>query len=154
MKRNEIISILLNGEKPRVLKSLALEVIPFLMKREKAGFSELNIMFCDDMKIKELNFEFRKKNKPTDIITFCYEEGKIKGMIGDIAISVQTAKRQAKEHGHSLKTEVTILLVHGFYHLMGYDHIKDSDHKKMSRKEEEALEALSALKSIKGIEKH
>ena len=145
MKRTDYISILFDGVKSLSMKNLVLEVMPFLVEREKAEFSELNIMFCDDRKIKKLNSEFRKKNKPTDIITFCYEEGKSKDMTGDIAISVQTAKRQAKERGHSLKYEVTVLLVHGFYHLMGYDHIKEKDYLRMKKVEEKAIVCLTKI---------
>ena len=67
-------------------------------------------------------------------------------VLGDIVISIERVKEQAKEYGHSFKRELSYMLVHGFYHLMGYDHIEEEDKKEMRKKEEKILEILNILK--------
>ena len=66
--------------------------------------------------------------------------------IGDIIISVQRVEEQAKEYGHSFERELSYMLVHGFYHLMGYDHIEEEDRKIMRPKEEKILSELNILR--------
>lgn len=81
-------------------------------------------MLADDARLKQLNLGFRGKNKPTDVLSFpAYENAE--GIAGDLAISLETARRQADEHGHSLEEEVRILMLHGILHLAGYDHETD-----------------------------
>lgn len=80
----------------------------------------LNITLVDDKYIRKLNKKFRKKDKATDVLTFMLSEGR--ELLGDIYISVETAKRQAKEHGLSLKEELQRLAVHGTLHALGYCH--------------------------------
>ena len=63
-------------------------------------------------------------------------------MLGDIIISIERVEEQAKEYGHSFERELSYMLVHGFYHLMGYDHIKEEDKLKMRPKEEKVLNDL------------
>ena len=63
-------------------------------------------------------------------------------MLGDLVISVEKVKEQAEEYGHSFERELSYMLVHGFYHLMGYDHIKEEDKKEMRPKEEKILSDL------------
>ena len=63
-------------------------------------------------------------------------------MLGDIVISIEKVEEQAVEYGHSFERELSYMLVHGFYHLMGYDHIKEDDKKIMRKKEEQVLEKL------------
>jgi probable rRNA maturation factor len=88
--------------------------------------AELSILLCDDPTIHELNRGHRKKDKPTDVLAFALREGKpLPGapeLLGDVVISLDTARRQAEEHGRSLWDEVTMLLAHGLLHLVGYDH--------------------------------
>ena len=87
-----------------------------------------------------MNREYRGVDRPTDVITFAlqdemselesmYEE--IEQELGDIFISVDTAKRQAQEYGHSLRREVCFLFTHGLLHLLGYDHMTEEDEKVM-----------------------
>jgi len=84
---------------------------------------ELSIVLVSDPQIKRLNKLYRNKDKPTDVLSFPIGE-KVNGwlILGDIVISVDTAKRQAQELGHSLEEEIKRLLVHGLVHLLGYDH--------------------------------
>ena len=69
-----------------------------------------------------------------------------KETIGDIVISIKKVEEQAKEYGHSFERELSYMLVHGFYHLMGYDHIEDEDKKEMRPKEEKILNKLKILR--------
>lgn len=85
---------------------------------------EVNLLLADDSRIQELNKTFRGKNKPTDVLSFPAAEN-AEGLAGDLAISVETAARQAAEHGHSLDEELRILTLHGLLHLAGYDHEAD-----------------------------
>jgi len=84
---------------------------------------ELSIVLVSDAQIKRLNKLYRHKDKPTDVLSFPIGE-KVNGwlILGDIVISVDTAKRQAQELGYSLEEELKRLLVHGLVHLLGYDH--------------------------------
>jgi probable rRNA maturation factor len=98
------------------------------------------VIFIDDEEIHVMNREYRGVDRPTDVITFAlqdemselesmYEE--IEQELGDIFISVDTAKRQAEEYGHSLRREVCFLFTHGLLHLLGYDHMTEEDEKVM-----------------------
>ena len=68
-------------------------------------------------------------------------------MLGDIVISIEKVEEQAKEYGHSFERELSYMVVHGFYHLMGYDHIKEEDKKKMRPKEEKILNDLKIVRN-------
>lgn len=114
-----------------------------------AGEAELSVTFVTDEKIQEINKEYRHKDQPTDVISFALEEmvedeveiigADLPRMLGDIIISVETAKRQAAEYGHSIMRELGFLAVHGFLHLIGYDHMNESDEKKMFARQDEIL---------------
>lgn len=119
----------------------------------------ISVTLTTPNKIKELNKEFRNIDKATDVLSFpMFEKQEIdeiikkqekqivKETIGDIVISVQKVEEQAKEYGHSFERELSYMLVHGFYHLMGYDHIEEEDKKKMRPKEEKILDALKILR--------
>lgn len=88
--------------------------------------AELSILLCDDPTIHELNRDFRKKDRPTDVLAFAMREGEggelHPDLLGDVVISIDTARRQAGEHSRSVSAEVTFLLAHGLLHLLGYDH--------------------------------
>ncbi len=105
--------------------------------------------------IKKLNNEYRNIDKETDVLSFPIFEKKeideivknkekqiVKETIGDVIISVKRVEEQAVEYGHSFERELSYMLVHGFYHLMGYDHIKEEDKNKMRPKEEKILNEL------------
>lgn len=105
--------------------------------------------------IRKLNNEYRGIDKETDVLSFpMFEKNEIdeivknkqkqlvKETIGDIIISVERVKEQAVEYEHSFERELSYMLVHGFYHLMGYDHIEEEDKKKMRPKEEKILNDL------------
>ncbi len=137
------LNILYKAVKPvPKLSALTKKTLKKLIMLEKTQFIELNILFCNDNFIKNLNRTFRGKNKATDILTFYYETGRKTSLTGDITISLPTARRQAKHLGHILEEELKVLLVHGFYHLLGHDHLADDEYRKMQRKEIKALKLV------------
>jgi len=95
---------------------------------------ELSILLVDDATIQNLNRQHRNIDSATDVLSFPQMEDDefISHMLGDVVISVETAKRQAKEHHFSLEQELVLLLIHGLLHLLGYDHER-------SPKEEQAM---------------
>ncbi|MDV2683124.1 rRNA maturation RNase YbeY [Alkalihalophilus lindianensis] len=115
------------------------------------GEIELSITFVDEKRIQEINKEYREKDAPTDVISFALNDevdGEMdlvmEGMpnaLGDIIISVAHISRQAEEYGHSFDRELGFLAVHGFLHLLGYDHMSEEDEKAMFSRQEEILSA-------------
>jgi probable rRNA maturation factor len=93
--------------------------------------SSVTIAFMSDRKIRSLNQQFRGINTPTDVLSFPNDPEE--GQLGDIAISVETAARQAKENGLTLNEEIAQLILHGLIHLSGYDH--ETDNGEMNRLE-------------------
>ena len=114
----------------------------------------ITITFTTPEEIRKINKKYRKIDRATDVLSFpMFEkqelEEKIKNkdflyedVLGDIIISIDKVKEQAEEYGHSFERELSYMLVHGFYHLMGYDHIEEADKKKMRPKEEKVLTEL------------
>ena len=109
-----------------------------LVRHYRLGRPELTLSFVDDPEIRELNKTYRRKDKPTDVLSFPLGEKGSDGLfyLGDIVISIPRAREQAAEIGHPLERELEILTVHGFLHLLGYDH--DAGHET----EEAELHAL------------
>lgn len=99
--------------------------------------TELSILLTDDPTIRGLNRQHRRKDKPTDVLSFPMDGvapgPKAPSLLGDIAISLDTAGRQARQRGHGLLDEVTHLLAHGLLHLLGYDHRTDREEKLMNQ---------------------
>ena len=95
-----------------------------LVRRYQLNRPEIVLAFVADPEIQELNRKFRKKDKPTDVLSFPLNERAADGKfyLGDIIISVPTAVAQAAELGHSLERELEYLTVHGFLHLIGFEH--------------------------------
>jgi probable rRNA maturation factor len=97
----------------------------------------LSVLLTDDAELRELNRRYRGIDAPTDVLSFPLEEP---GQLGDVAISLQTAARQAAALGHPLGTEAAILLAHGLLHLCGYEHEGSAAlARRMRRKEAEIL---------------
>ena len=101
--------------------------------------------------IKEINKEYRSIDKETDVLSFpMFEKNEItntniqiKEVLGDIIISIERVQEQAEEYGHSFERELAYMVVHGFYHLMGYDHMEEEEKKQMREKEENILNKLN-----------
>lgn len=94
---------------------------------------EVAVLLTTDPAIRKLNRQFRGKNKATDVLSFPAEGVGTEEIAGDLAISIDTARRQAAEQGHALACELKILILHGLLHLAGYDH--EADDGKMARRE-------------------
>ncbi|MFD1781252.1 rRNA maturation RNase YbeY [Fredinandcohnia salidurans] len=121
---------------------------------DKEGVSEgteVSVTFVDNERIREINREYRDKDQPTDVISFAMEEmgegelaiigEDIPKVLGDIIISIPRTKEQAEDYGHSFARELGFLAVHGFLHLLGYDHMTKEDEEKMFSRQKEILEA-------------
>ena len=114
-----------------------LHVVPWIKRVEKMldvigkTDSSVTVAFVSDKKIRELNRLFRRINKATDVLSFPGDSND--GEMGDIAISIETAARQAKQSGLTLDGEIAQLLLHGLLHLCGYDH--ETDNGEMNRLE-------------------
>ncbi|MCB9627108.1 MAG: rRNA maturation RNase YbeY [Sandaracinaceae bacterium] len=98
--------------------------------------AELSVLLCDDATIHALNRDYRHKDSPTDVLAFAMREGEGGGLhpdlLGDVVISMDTARRQAITGGKTIVAEVTILLAHGLLHLLGYDHQTDDEERRMN----------------------
>ena len=86
---------------------------------------EVHVLLAGDATLRRLNRQFRGKNEATDVLSFPAADARL-GVAGDLAISLETAARQATRFGHSLRDEVRVLLLHGVLHLAGFDHEKDA----------------------------
>ncbi len=99
--------------------------------------------------IKQINNEYRNLNQETDVLSFpMFEKEEIRTIteqeaLGDVVISIDRVKQQAEEYGHSFERELAYMLVHGFYHLMGEDHMNEDEKKRMRQKEENILQKLN-----------
>jgi probable rRNA maturation factor len=111
------------------------------------GSAELSLMLVSDRVMHDLNRDWRGKDRATDVLAFAQgEDGPgPEGLLGDVVISVDTARRQAVSLGHSLVVEADRLLVHGLLHLLGYDHERSpAEARRMQRKERAILRAIDA----------
>ena len=125
----------------RKLKAVALRVLQ-LVEHDQ---SELSVALIGNAEMRKLNAKFRNKDYPTDVLSFPVEEG-LPGavrLLGDVIISVDKARQQAKERGRSLDEEMVTLLIHGVLHLLGYDHERSpKDARIMGRLEKKIYRAL------------
>ena len=112
--------------------------------------SELSVTFVSNDEIQEINREWRGKDQATDVISFAMEElgedeidfGLLEDepiVLGDLIISVERCREQAAEYGNHFERELGFLAVHGFLHLLGYDHIEKADEEVMTKRQEEIL---------------
>lgn len=126
-------------------------VIDIAIKHQKLDNLEFNIIIVDNEYIHELNRNYRGIDRPTDVITFALEDNRDfveldHRVLGDIYISIDKAIEQAKEYGHGLKREICFLAVHGFLHLLGYDHMKKEDEEVMFSLQEVILNEAGITK--------
>lgn len=136
------------------------KVVEKCFKEEGISDSKLclTVTLTNPENIRKINKEYRKIDKETDVLSFpMFEKQELDEMIakkqfehedvlGDIIISIARVEEQAKEYGHSFERELSYMVVHGFYHVMGYDHIKEEDKVKMRPKEEKILNDLKILR--------
>jgi probable rRNA maturation factor len=117
----------------------SLEKIARLVLKELGvpGDSELSISFTDDIRMRELNLSYRQINRTTDVLSFPQGEGPDFTLLGDIIISLDTARRHSKSYGVTLHEELKKLVIHGVLHLLGHDHKKKKETQIMREKEKE-----------------
>ena len=135
------------GAMKKILRRIKKE----LNVKQKLG---LSVTLCDNNHIKDLNKIYRKKDMPTDVLSFAMEDDENKALIeeigklskvreiGDIVISYEKAKAQADEYNHSLNREMCFLFTHGVLHLLGYDHMNENDEEVMFALQEKILSDL------------
>jgi probable rRNA maturation factor len=132
-------------------QQLVENVLQFAAQKENIEEgTELSVTFVDNRRIQEINKEYRNKDAATDVISFAMEEmgedemkiigADIPRVLGDIIISIERTKEQADEYGHSFDRELGFLALHGFLHLLGFDHMTESDEKVMFTKQKEILD--------------
>ena len=107
--------------------------------------SELCVSFIKDKKMRELNRTYRNIDRTTDVLTFPQGEGPGYTLLGDLIISLDTAKRHSVSYGNTLQEEIKKLIVHGILHLLGHDHKKKKEKEAMRHMETELLSALKEL---------
>lgn len=140
------IEIFVNVEEKIEELEIVKKVLESAIKKEKLDNVSFNVIIVNNEFIHELNRDYRNIDRETDVITFALEDENTiiipnnERILGDIYISIDKARSQAKEYGHSLLRELSFLAVHGFYHLLGYDHMTPEDEKVMFTKQEEVLE--------------
>jgi probable rRNA maturation factor len=93
---------------------------------------KISLVFCSDHSMKRLNGAYRQKNRATDVLSFSFDDP---DLLGEIYISLQRAKVQARRYGLTYDQEVLRLFIHGFFHLLGFDHENEKDRRKMETKE-------------------
>ena len=111
---------------------------------------EVSVTLTDNAYIHTLNREYRGIDRPTDVLSFALNEsdepevadGPNVNVLGDLIISVERAKEQAADYGHSVKREIAFLTVHGMLHLLGYDHMEEEDRIEMENEQRYVMEQL------------
>ena len=136
-----------NDTKKEYIKELqeVKKLLQFLILFSDLGNAEVNVIFTESDKIRNINKEHRNIDKETDVISFALEESKVDTyldyrVLGDIYISPDAALKQCAEFNNDLTEELKFLTVHGFLHLLGYDHMNDKDTKKMFDRQEMLLD--------------
>lgn len=126
-----------NVPRDATIKRAALKAARMAAKCEKKS-GGVSLLFTNDEDIHALNKEFRQVDKATDVLSFPSDDP---GFLGDIAISVPCAVRQAQEYGHSVEREIAFLTVHAMLHLFGYDHMNENDEDVMRSRQRDILAA-------------
>ena len=139
-----------NNNYEKVLK----KVINKCFQEENLKNLYISITLTNSENIKKINKEYRNIDKITDVLSFpmfqkeeiqkiCTKDfEKMNYTLGDVVICIEKVIKQAEEYGHSFERELAYMAVHGFYHLMGYDHIKEEEKQEMRQKEENILSQL------------
>lgn len=133
----------------------------------------VSVTFTDNEGIRELNREYRNIDRATDVLSFPMIEYENAGdfsilenndamvceyfepdtgelILGDIVISVEKAREQAEEYGHSVKREIGFLVAHSMFHLFGYDHMEETEREEMEKRQREVLDSLGIARNKKG----
>lgn len=149
----EFLDIEENKEIEKLVKRVAEKCFEVENLKEKNLY--LSVTLTDPKNIRITNKKFRNIDKETDVLSFpMFEKDEIEKLtgeypeaLGDIMVSIERVKAQAIEYGHSFERELSYMIVHGFYHLMGYDHMIEEDKVKMREKEENVLNILDITRN-------
>ena len=131
------------------LVNLINEVCNLALTEEEVNVPyQISLLFVDNNEIREINKDTRGIDKVTDVLSFPmlsddFDIELEEESLGDIVISLERAFEQSKEYNHSFERELSYMVVHGFYHLMGYDHMEEEEKKIMRQKEENVLQKLN-----------
>lgn len=141
-------------EQNKEYETIIKQVIDKCFETEKLKNLYISIILTTPQNIKQINNKYRNIDKPTDVLSFpMFEKDEINQIckqdfeqmqetLGDVIISVEQVQKQAREYEHSFERELAYMVVHGFYHLMGYDHMQENEKKQMRAKEENILTKL------------
>lgn len=131
---------------PASLTGKLTEAMEQLLEEHGLGGGEVGVILADDEDLRALNQKYRNKDLATDVLSFSFlepQEAKASDnrefAVGDIYISVERAREQADEAGHSLEKEVFLLAIHGLLHLLGYDHEQEEQKRVMQQKEKQIM---------------
>ena len=134
---------------PEPVAAALIETAEDLLKEHGLAVGEVGLILVDDHYIRSLNKQYRYKDAPTDVLSFSFIEPDGSASltdeefaVGDVYISVDRAREQAVDVGHSLESEVALLAFHGLLHLLGYDHEEEKEKEIMQGKERVILERL------------
>lgn len=126
--------------------SLIKKVLEHGLEKLKIEDAIFNVIIVDNDYIHNLNREYRNIDRETDVITFALQDDQTfnpeQNVLGDVYISIDKAKSQSIEYGHSLKREISFLAVHGLLHLLGYDHMEKDEEEVMFKLQEEILDEM------------
>lgn len=133
---------ILNRQKRHPVRTTRIKrLLEALLRGHRLGCAEVCLTFVGPDRMRTLNRKFRKTDRPTDVLSFpllsTVREGRARGHLGDIVIAPEVAWRQARRLGHGLERELEVLAVHGFLHLLGYEHSP-----RMEREERRTVEGL------------
>ena len=143
-------------------EELIKKVLKTCFKEEKLEQKKLyvNVVLTNPENIRKINKEHRNIDKETDVLSFpMFEKEELENIktisediLGDIVVSIERVKKQSIEYNHSFERELAYMIVHGFYHIMGYDHMEEEEKKVMRQKEETILKILNIRKEEKNGE--
>ena len=130
-------------EKP--LNNKLTKIVSTILEQEKMSDCVINLRLLNDKEMKKLNMQFRQKDKTTNVLSFPNDDISVKQTknIGDIAISVEYVKAEAKKEGKTFDDHIIHMLAHGVYHILGYDHENNENAVIMEKKEIQTLKKIN-----------
>ncbi|MDW7650096.1 MAG: rRNA maturation RNase YbeY [Bacillota bacterium] len=150
-------AVILNNEQQDALPNGVLDAMErvaslSLTEHDLPPDAEISLTICNNRTIRELNKKWRFIDAATDVLSFPLLDEADAGagrdiLLGDIVISLEQAKKQAADYGHSLRRELLYLFVHGILHLLGYDHQNEGEQTEMREVEEHLLSVVGALRN-------
>lgn len=132
----------------RADKKACVAVARRVFRAMQADALDVGLTFVHDLEMQALNRAWRQHDEPTDVLSFPLDE---EGLLGDLVISVDTARRQARALGHDLDVEIAVLVAHGLVHLAGLDHDRGEDEQRMQRACEATLLACAKVDVAAGL---